>query len=63
MRSAYGSNDHPNAIIFIQMFRLIITYSLVKTSKGSNVSGGYNMINTLLNIKDIINTIMNELKK
>jgi hypothetical protein len=55
MRSACGSNDHPDAILFIQMFRLLSTYSLVKPPKGSNVSGG-DMINTLLNIKDITNT-------
>ncbi|KAL4091972.1 hypothetical protein QTP88_026567 [Uroleucon formosanum] len=49
-----GSNDHPDSILFIQMFRLRSTYTLVKPPKGSNVSGG-NMINILLNIKDITN--------
>ncbi|CAI6353530.1 unnamed protein product [Macrosiphum euphorbiae] len=55
MRSACGSNDHLDSILFIQMFRLLSTYSLVKPPKGSNVSGG-DIINTLLNIKDITNT-------
>jgi len=55
MRSACDSNDHLDAILFIQMFRLLSTFSLVKPPKSSNVSGG-DMINTLLNIKDINNT-------
>ncbi|CAI6351679.1 unnamed protein product [Macrosiphum euphorbiae] len=55
IRSACGSNDHPDAILFIQMFRLLSTYLLVNPPKGANVSSG-DMINTLLNIKDITNT-------
>jgi len=34
------------------MFRLLSTYSLVKPSLGSNISGG-EMLETLLNIEDI----------
>lgn len=51
MRSC-GSNDHPDSQLFIQMYRLISTYSLVKPSKGCNVSTG-KLMNVLLNIKDI----------
>lgn len=52
MRSACGSNDHPDAILFIQMFRLLSAYSLVKPPRGSNIPDG-TMLETLLNIEDI----------
>jgi len=52
IRSVCGSNDHPDAILFIQMFRLLTIYSLVKPPRGSNISGG-EMLKTLLNIEDI----------
>lgn len=54
MRSACGSNDHPDSVLFIQMFRLISTYSLIKPPKNSNVTGG-EMIETLINIQDLSN--------
>lgn len=38
MRKSWGANDHLDSILFIQMYRLISTYSLVKPSKWSNVS-------------------------
>nr|XP_042910248.1 uncharacterized protein LOC122271815 [Parasteatoda tepidariorum] len=47
MRNACGSNDHPNSAIFLQVYRLIGTYSLIKPPKGSNVSGS-EMLNMLL---------------
>lgn len=52
MRSACGSNDHPDSVLYIQMFRLISTYSLVKPPKGSNVSGG-EMLETLMKLEDV----------
>lgn len=52
MRSACGSNDHPDSVLYIQMFRLISTYSLVKPPKGSNVSGG-EMLETLMTLEDV----------
>ncbi|XP_067215656.1 uncharacterized protein [Linepithema humile] len=50
-----GSNDHPDSQLFIQIYRLISTYSLVKPPKGCNVSTG-EIMNVLLNIKDIEDT-------
>lgn len=52
MRSCCGSNDHPNSTLFVQMYRLVSTYSLVKPPKGSNISGG-DILSVLLSIKDI----------
>lgn len=52
MREACGSNDHPDSTLFIQMYKLLSTYSLVKPQKGSNISGG-EVVEVLLNIKDI----------
>lgn len=52
MRHCCGSNDHPDSALFIQMYRLVSTYSLVKPVKGSNVAGD-DIVKVLLNIKDI----------
>lgn len=52
MRTSCGSNDHPDSILFIQLFKLISTYSLVKPPKGSNINGG-EMLETLMNLDDI----------
>ena len=52
MRHCCGSNDHPDSALFIQMYKLISTYSLVKPPKGCNVSGG-DIIKVLIDIKDI----------
>jgi len=48
------SNDHPDSQLFIEIYRLISTYSLVKPSKGCNISTG-ELMNVLLNIKNIEN--------
>ncbi|XP_064479090.1 uncharacterized protein LOC135392303 [Ornithodoros turicata] len=40
MRNACGQNQHPDSSLFVQMFRLLSTYSLVKPPRGSNVTGG-----------------------
>ncbi|KYN26683.1 hypothetical protein ALC57_03946, partial [Trachymyrmex cornetzi] len=53
MRSCCGSNDHPDSTLFIQIYRLVSTYSLVKPPKGSNISGG-EILEVLLKIKDIM---------
>lgn len=52
-RSACGSNDHPTSQLFLQIQRLLCTYSLIKptTIKGGNVSGGQ-ILNTLMNTTD-----------
>ena len=52
MRHCCGSNDHPDSALFIQMFKLVSTYSLVKSPKGSNVSGG-EILKLLIDIKNI----------
>jgi len=52
MRHCCGSNDHPDSALFIQMYKLISTHSLIKPQKGSNVTGG-EIVDVLLNIKDI----------
>ena len=39
-REACGSEDHPDALMFIQIFRLLCAYSLVKPPRGGNVTGG-----------------------
>ncbi|XP_071582486.1 uncharacterized protein [Temnothorax nylanderi] len=54
MRNSCGSNEHPDSTLFVQMYRLVSTYSLVKPSKGSNISGA-DTINVLLSIKDLNN--------
>lgn len=55
MRSACGSNDHPDSKIFAQMFRLLSTYSLVKPPRGSNVEGS-EMLQTLLDMEEVFNS-------
>lgn len=55
MRNCCGSNDHPDSQLFIQMYRLISMYSLVKPPKGCNVSTE-EIMNVLINIKDIKDT-------
>lgn len=55
MRAACGSNDHPDPITFIQVFRLMSCYSLVKTPRGSNVCSS-ELLQTLVNTKDSINS-------
>lgn len=52
MRNCCGSNYHPDSQLFIQMYRLISTYSLVKSPKGCNVSST-EIMNVFLNIKGI----------
>lgn len=52
MRNCCGSNDHPDSQLFIQIYRLISMYSLVKPPKGCNVSTG-ELMNALINLKDI----------
>lgn len=37
IRGACGSHDHPDPLLFAQVYRLITFYSLVKPPKGSNV--------------------------
>lgn len=52
MRSACGSNDHPDSSTFICLFRLMNTYSLVKPPRGSNITGG-DILHSLLDITNL----------
>lgn len=52
IRGAGGGSTHPESTQFIQLFRLLSLYSLVKPPKGSNVAGA-DMLQSLLNVKDI----------
>lgn len=50
LRQACGSNQHPDPKQFIQVYRLLSCYSLIKPPRGSNVTGG-EMLKTLVNIQ------------
>ncbi|KAK3918957.1 Transposable element P transposase, partial [Frankliniella fusca] len=52
VRVACGANNHPDPLLFINVYRLLMTYSLVKPPRGSNVSGG-EMLEALLQMKDL----------
>ncbi|KAK3914473.1 Transposable element P transposase [Frankliniella fusca] len=52
VRQSCGGNTHPEPRVFAQLFRLLSIYALVKPVRGSNITGG-EMINTLLNLKDL----------
>ncbi|XP_033229743.1 uncharacterized protein LOC117181293 [Belonocnema kinseyi] len=54
IKDCCGFSEHPDSIIFIQMYRLVSTYSLVKPPKGCNISGG-EILDVLLNLKDTNN--------
>jgi len=50
VRQACGSNQHPDPKQFVQIYRLLSCYSLIKPPRGSNVDGG-EVIKTLLDIQ------------
>ncbi|KAF0713350.1 Uncharacterized protein FWK35_00025915, partial [Aphis craccivora] len=50
VRRACGSNQHPDPKQFVQIYRLISSYSLIKPPSGSNVSGG-DILKILIDIK------------
>lgn len=52
MRESCGANDHPDSRLFIQLYRLISTYSLIESPKGSNVASS-EIFDALLQIQDI----------
>ena len=52
MQECCDSNDHSKSVLFIKMYKFVSTYSLAKTPKGCNISGG-EIIDVLLKIKDI----------
>lgn len=54
MRGACDFNNHPDSVLFAQVFRLMSTYSLVKPPRRCNVSGS-EMLSTLLSSQEINN--------
>ena len=54
MRDCCGANDHPDLSLFIQVYRLVSIYSLVKPPTGLNISKT-EIFNVLWSIKDIEN--------
>lgn len=52
MRNACGSNDHPDSTLFIQIYKLMNTYSLVKSPKGSNINND-EIFSSLVKLNDI----------
>lgn len=54
MRESCGANDHPDANLFLQMYRLISTYSISRPPKGSNINSS-EILDVLLSIDTIEN--------
>ncbi|KYM96576.1 hypothetical protein ALC62_12756 [Cyphomyrmex costatus] len=52
IRGCCGSTDTPDPLLFIQIYRLLSFYSLVRLPKGSNVEG-IEIFDSLLSMKDI----------
>ncbi|XP_074106783.1 uncharacterized protein LOC141532363 [Cotesia typhae] len=61
MRSVCRCSDHPDTILFGQVFRLLCSYSLVTPPKGSNVTAG-ELLQSLMQSEDSLATA-NALKK
>lgn len=59
IRGCCGSHDKPDPLLFIQVYRLISFYSLVKPPKGSNVDG-VEIFESLLKYEDIEQQVSNE---
>lgn len=38
MRAHCGTHDHPNSLLFIQLYRLLSVYALIKPPRGSNIN-------------------------
>lgn len=54
MRECCGANDHPDTTLFMQTYKLVSTYSLIKPPKGCNVEGN-EILEALLKLKDVEN--------
>lgn len=39
LRGACGNGDHPDPALFLIIYRLMSTYSLIRAAEGSNVMG------------------------
>lgn len=55
IRGACGNADHPDPLVFLQVYRLMSTYSLVRPPPGSNVSGE-ELFNALLSVEEVSNS-------
>ncbi|XP_057671216.1 uncharacterized protein LOC130902943 [Diorhabda carinulata] len=53
MRYSCGSNEHPDAKLFLQVFRLFCLFSLIRPPKGSNVTG-VELLQSFIQNKDTI---------
>lgn len=42
VRASLGKNEHPDAVLFLFVFRILSMYSLVKPPRGTNVTGKIN---------------------
>ncbi|KAK3919203.1 LOW QUALITY PROTEIN: Transposable element P transposase [Frankliniella fusca] len=51
IRGACGANNHSDPLMFINVYRLLMTYSLIKPPRGSNVTGS-EMLQALIELKD-----------
>ena len=50
-RGACGGNDHPNPQTFLQIFRFLCPYSLIKPLRDSNVDGAQ-LLQALMQTKE-----------
>lgn len=62
MRGACGSNSHPDSLLFVQVYRLLSVYSLVKPIRGSNVTGS-ELLSTIISLKDLVGEERKERKE
>ncbi|XP_074100912.1 uncharacterized protein LOC141534095 [Cotesia typhae] len=62
VRSACGCNEHPDPIIFGQVFRLLCSYSLVTPPKGSNVTA-VELLQSLMETKESLMLIQDKKSK
>lgn len=51
MRNACGCNDHPDVMLFGQVYRLLCSYSLATPPKGSNVTSD-KLLQSMMQTKD-----------
>ncbi|KAL5237829.1 hypothetical protein ACI65C_005239 [Semiaphis heraclei] len=61
-RDACGSGTHPDSLMFIQVYRLLSTYSLVRPPRGSNVSGE-TILEAIISMEDIKGDEKNERRR
>ncbi|KAL5239218.1 hypothetical protein ACI65C_006628 [Semiaphis heraclei] len=61
-RDACGSGTHPDSLMFIQVYRLLSTYSLVCPPRGSNVSGE-TILEAIISMEDIKGDEKNERRR